>query len=48
MRMRALLVAGLMAIGVFAPTAASAAQVCYDVDVVLNGTALVAEEACLP
>lgn len=46
MRIRALALAALLALGVLAPTAASA-DVCYDVDVVLNGDVLVDEADCL-
>ncbi len=46
MRIRALAIAALLALGVLAPTAASA-DICYDLDVVLNGDAIVDEADCI-
>lgn len=48
-RIRTLLVAGLLTAGLVLPaTAASAAvEACYDVDVVVNGDAVVDESDCV-
>jgi hypothetical protein len=46
MRIRTLFLAALLAVGVLAPAAASA-DVCYSVDVVLNGEAVVDEADCV-
>lgn len=48
MRIRTLFVAGLLAVGVIAPATAAQADICYDLDVNLNGTALVDESDCIP
>jgi hypothetical protein len=47
MRIRTLALAALLAVGVIAPATASAADVCYDVDVVLNGEVVADEADCI-
>ena len=47
MRIRSILVAALLALGVLTPATAASADVCYDLDVVLNGEAVVDESDCL-
>lgn len=48
MRIRNIAIAALLALGALVPTAANAATFCYDVDVVVNGDAVVDESACVP
>lgn len=47
MRIRTLFLAALLAVGVIAPATTASADVCYDLDVVLNGEALVDESDCI-
>ncbi len=47
MRIRTFAVAALLALGVIAPVTAASADVCYDLDVVLNGSAVVDEADCI-
>ena len=47
MRTRSFFVAALLVVGVIAPVTASSADVCYDLDVVLNGDAVVDEADCI-
>ena len=47
MRIRSMILAALLALGVIAPATAASADVCYDVDVVLNGETVADEADCL-
>jgi len=47
MRLRTLLVTGLVAMGLLLPAASASADVCYSVDVVLNGEAVVDQSDCI-
>ncbi len=47
MRIRAFFVTAVLALGIIAPATASGADVCYDLDVVLNGDVVVDESDCI-
>lgn len=48
MRIRSMVLAALLALGIIAPASAASADVCYDLDIQLNGSVVADEEGCIP